>query len=126
MKKRKFTPLTFFLIRTLILAVAVVGALLLIGGVLLLCEDPVSYASVGSVCGLLIVGFVFGLCCSREGKFFFDLLSPLFLSVLMIGIGLILSGGAISLFVLLNHALFLLCFSLGRILPMRKRKKHSF
>ena len=126
MRKQKRSPILLLFIRTLVLAAAVVAALLLIGGALLLCEDPVAYAGVGASCAFLLVGFVFGLILSRESSFAFDLLSPLCLSLIMICIGLILSHGALSLSVTVNHLLFLLCFSLGRILPHKKRKRHKY
>ncbi len=126
MKKHKLGGVALFFVRTLILALALVGALALAAGVLMLTKNPLAYVWVGAMCALLLVGLIFGLLLSREGNFFFDMLSPFVLSVLLVGVGLILSGGQVSPYVLLNCALFLAAFTLTRLLPRKRKHRRGF
>ena len=125
MKKRKNSPLVRFLLRTLMLILALAGGLLLTSGVLLLCEDPLTYSGVGAVCALLLIGFFFGTACPREEGFLFCMLSPVSVALLMLVAGMILTKGHISLSPLLNHLFFLVSAALGRSIPRRKRRKHG-
>ena len=124
MNRQKYSPFSRFLIRTLFLALSLFGALLLVSGMLLLCENPMAYAGVGAVCALLLVGFVYGLLCSREEGFLLSLLSPLCLSLIMLILGIVITKGHLSLSPLLNHIFFLTSTALGRSLPRQKRRKH--
>lgn len=124
MKKQKYSPFSRFLIRTALLALFVLGALLAVSGVLLLCENPVAYAGVGAVCALLLVGFFWGLFCPREESPLFSMLCPLCLSLVMLIIGIVVTKGHLSLSPLLNHIFFLASTALGRAVPKSKKRKH--
>ena len=124
MKKQKYSPLVRFLLRTLMLMLSVAGALMLVGGLLMLCEDPLAYAGVGAVCALMLVGFFYGLICSHEEGFLYSMLPPLCISLVMLLIGIITTKGQISLSPILNHLFFLVCAALGRAIPKHKRHKH--
>lgn len=123
MKKQRNSPISRFLIRTLVLALWITGALFVIGGVLLLCENPLAYAGVGAVCALLLVGFFWGLFSSREEGFLPTILSPLCLSLVMLIVGLIITRGHLSLSPLINHLLFLISVALGTAMPKQRKRR---
>ena len=126
MRKLRLSRFRRYLVRTLLYVLAFGLCVAMLGGGLLLVNNPLPFVAPCSLAFLFLFALGCGYLCSREEGVCFSLLSPLTLYALCLLLGLVLSRGKISLLALLYAVLFVGAFLLGRVLPHPKRRHKRF
>lgn len=126
MRKIKLFGFRLFLVRLAFYALSLFAGATLLSLVLLCLENPLSFVRPCSLVLFFISALLFGLFSGREESVWFSALPCITLSALLIITGLIVRGGKVSAVSFIYAVIFVGCFFIGRILPKKRRRKHSF
>jgi putative membrane protein (TIGR04086 family) len=129
--KHKVTRKDKSSLKTILLSTVFSGAVLILIMLIMsfICyktQDPVAPAGITSVLSLMLTAFISGFCITRykgEGGVLCAVLSATLFVLILLLISLIIKGGKVSIYILLNYTCYVLISTLISFFASKKRTK---